>query len=112
MRKALGIFWVVALIVGCGSSKLFEAVPSGLDKDKAVKQTVEMTAEHFHFTPEVLKVKEGTLVTLKLTAIDGSHGFALYAFGIEEELMENKPISPGLAASQASIIFRRRRLKK
>ena len=91
MRKVLGLFWAVAVIIGCGSTKLFEAVPSGLDKEKAAKQTIEMTAEHFHFTPEVIKVKEGTLVNLKLTAIDGTHGFALDAFGIEEELMENKP---------------------
>lgn len=91
MKKTLVILWSVAVIVGCGSSKLYEAVPSAIDKEKVPKQTIEMTAEHFHFTPEVVKVNEGTLVTLKLTAIDGTHGFALDAFGIDEELMEKKP---------------------
>lgn len=91
MRKALGIWWTVAVIVGCGSSKLYEAVPSGMDKENVPKQTIEMTAEHFHFTPDVVKIKEGTFVTLKLTALDGTHGFALDAFGIDEELMEKKP---------------------
>ncbi len=91
MRKSVGILWTVAVIVGCGTSKLFDAVPSGINKEKIPKQTIEMTAERFHFTPEVVKVKEGTLVTLKLTALDGTHGFALDAFGIDEELEEKKP---------------------
>ncbi len=91
MKNARGMILGVALIVGCGTTKLFDAVPSGIDKEKVAKQTIEITAEHFHYTPEVIRVKEGTLVNLKLTAIDGTHGFALDAFGIDEELAENKP---------------------
>jgi len=48
-------------------------------------QTIEMTAEDFHFTPEAIRVAAGTLVTLRITA-DGTHGFSLAAFGIDERL--------------------------
>ncbi len=47
-----------------------------------------MTAEHFHFTPEDLHVKQGTLLTLKIKSIDGTHGFNLGDFGIDIRLEE------------------------
>ena len=85
-------FWIVALtgllLAGCGSSQQFAAIPSDLDREKVPQQTVEITAEHFHFTPDVIHVKAGTLVTLKITSVDGTHGFKLDAFGIDEELKE------------------------
>jgi heme/copper-type cytochrome/quinol oxidase subunit 2 len=90
MQTRRSVLIAILLLVGCATTQLFEAVPSTLNKETAPKQTIEMTAEHFHFTPEELNVKEGTLVTLRITSIDGSHGFALGAFGIDEELKANE----------------------
>ena len=78
------------VMMGCGASQQFMAVPASVDRDKVPHETIEMTAEHFHFTPEVVKVKQGTLVTIKLKALDGTHGFALGAFGIDERIEENE----------------------
>jgi cytochrome c oxidase subunit II len=79
------------LFSACGSSKQFDAIPSDIDRQNVPKDTVEMTAESYKFTPEVVRVKSGTLVILKIKAIDGTHGFKLSAFGIDERLDENEP---------------------
>jgi heme/copper-type cytochrome/quinol oxidase subunit 2 len=73
------------LLVGC-SSQQFVALPPALNRETAAKQAIEMSAERYKFVPEVLHVKAGTLVTLKITASDGTHGFDLPAFGIDERL--------------------------
>ncbi len=78
------------LLFGCAASKLFEAVPSSLNKETVPKVTFEMTAQRYHFTPDVIRVKRGTLVTLNVKAVDGTHGFELGAFGIDERLEENE----------------------
>lgn len=78
------------LLAGCGASQQFAAIPPDIDRSKVLQETIEMTAEHFHFTPEVVRVKEGTLLTLKIKAIDGTHGFSLGAFGIDERIPENE----------------------
>lgn len=82
----LAVFW----FAGCSSSQQFTAVPSTIDRDKVPHETVEMTAEHFHFTPDIVRVKQGTLVTIKVKAIDGTHGFSLGAFGIDERIEETE----------------------
>ena len=78
-----------ALFMACGSSQQFTAIPSSIDRDNVPHQTIEMTAEHFHFTPDIVRVKQGTLVTIVVKAIDGTHGFSLGAFGIDERIEEN-----------------------
>ncbi len=87
--------WIGALILagfaaGCGAAQQFPAVPDNLHRESVPQQTIEMTAEHFHFTPEVLHIKQGTLVTLKIRALDGTHGFNLGAYGIDERLPEQE----------------------
>src|SRR3972149_10166082 len=79
---------VATLLLGCSASKQFEPIPADLDKSRVPHQTIEMTAEHFQFTPEDLHVKLGTLLTLKIKSIDGTHGFKLGDFGINLKLEE------------------------
>jgi heme/copper-type cytochrome/quinol oxidase subunit 2 len=81
---------VLLLFSACGSSKQFDAIPSDIDRQNVLKDTVDITAESYKFTPEVIRVKVGTLVTFKIKAIDGTHGFQLNAFGIDERLDENE----------------------
>ena len=75
----------------CGSSKQFDAIPSDLDTQNVPRQTIDVTAESYKFTPEVIRVNAGTLVTLRIKSIEGTHGFQLGAFGIDERLDENEP---------------------
>ncbi len=78
------------LILGCGASQEFAAIPPGLDRTAVPHQVVEMKAKRYEFIPEVVRVKAGTLVTLRITAMDGTHGFSLGAFGIDQRLDENE----------------------
>jgi cytochrome c oxidase subunit II len=86
------IFFVgcTTILLGCGTTQQFDTVPKGLDRATVRGQVIEMKAKHFEFIPEVVKVKAGTLVTLKITAVDGTHGFALGAFGIDETIEEGE----------------------
>ncbi len=81
---------LLLLICGCGASQQFVAIPQNVDVEKVPKQTIEMTAERFRFVPEVVHVKQGTLVTIKIKAIQGTHGFRLGAFGIDETIEGNE----------------------
>jgi len=81
---------VLLSVIGCSASQQFLPIPPVVNRDAVERDTIEMTAEDFHFTPEVLHVKEGTLVTLKIKSTDGTHGFKLGAFGIDERLDENE----------------------
>ena len=91
---------IVFVIAGCGSSQQFTAVPSNLDKDRVPHESIRMTAEKFKFTPEVIHVKAGTLVRLDVTSKEGTHGFQLGAFGIDERIEENETKSFEFFASK------------
>jgi heme/copper-type cytochrome/quinol oxidase subunit 2 len=60
-----------------------------------------MTAEHFHFTPEEIHVKRGTLLTLKIKSIDGTHGFKLGEYGIDLTLEEGETNTVEMYLQQA-----------
>ena len=90
--RIIALFSIVTVLfsISCGGSKQFVAIPPEINKDNVPKETIEVTAEQFHFTPKVIHVKKGTLVTLRITATDGTRGFDLGAFGIDERLNEHE----------------------
>jgi heme/copper-type cytochrome/quinol oxidase subunit 2 len=75
----------IACISGCAGSQQFAAIPPDIERDRVPHHVVEITAEDFAFAPEEIHVQSGTLVTLHITA-NGTHGFRLSAFGIDERL--------------------------
>ncbi len=81
---------LILFFIGCGPSQQFAAVPKDLDRSKVFTQSVEIKAKHFDFIPSEIRVKAGTLVRLSITSIDGTHGFRLAEFGIDERLDENE----------------------
>jgi cytochrome c oxidase subunit 2 len=90
MKTKPTLIFALILLLGCGASPQFVAVPSDLKREDAPKQVIEMTAERWHFTPDVIHVKQGTLVTIRIKAIDGTHGFELGDFEINERIEENE----------------------
>jgi cytochrome c oxidase subunit II len=78
------------IIWGCGTTQRFVALPRDLDRGMVPHRVIEMNAKRYEFIPEMVNVKAGTLVTLKITAVDGTHGFALGAFGIDESIAEGE----------------------
>ncbi len=79
-----------ALLGGCGTSAQFTAIPPGLDRATVPHFSMDVSAQRFEFRPDVIRVKAGTLVTLRVTAVDATHGFALDDFGVEELLEQGQ----------------------
>jgi cytochrome c oxidase subunit II len=83
------LIFCVILMLACGESQQFATIPKDLNRDTVPKDTIEVLAKDYEFIPDTIRVKQGTLVTLKLKSIEGTHGFNLGAFGIDETLDEN-----------------------
>lgn len=99
-RRGLFIPIILLALAGCAGSQTSPPLPEGLNLDSVPKQVVHMTAERYTFTPEEIHVKAGTLVTLEITAMDGTHGFALGDFGIDVSLPEKHPVTVQFYAPQ------------
>jgi cytochrome c oxidase subunit 2 len=91
------------LLAGCGASQQFEAVPRDINRSAVPAQAVTMTAHRYDFVPDTVRVKQGTLVTFRITAKDGTHGFAVGAFGIDERLEEGVTKEVELYAARAGV---------
>ncbi|HEX7574059.1 MAG TPA: cupredoxin domain-containing protein [Bacteroidota bacterium] len=73
---------------GCGASQQFEAVPADVNRNAVPVLSVTMTAHRYEFIPDTVRVRQGTLLKLRITSTEGTHGFKLGAFGIDERLEE------------------------
>jgi cytochrome c oxidase subunit II len=94
MKKSLGFLLVLVIwLAGCGGSEKYPQLPADMNLDTVPKQTVAMTAERYTFSPEEVHVKAGTLVTLEVTAVDGTHGISLPDYGIDVSLPEKHPVA-------------------
>lgn len=49
-----------------------------------------ITAKRFSFDPEVVHVRAGTLLVVKVRSAQGTHGFRLADFGIDETVAEDE----------------------
>jgi cytochrome c oxidase subunit 2 len=81
---------LLVLMQGCSSSRVAEAIPAELDRSMTPVRTIAMTAERFHFTPDTVHVQSGTLLRVTLKSLDGTHGFSLSDFGIDETVKEGE----------------------
>ena len=58
---------------------------------QAGPQVVEITAKRFAFTPNVITLKKGEPVTLRLNSQDVTHGFYMKALKIDDLIEPGKP---------------------
>jgi heme/copper-type cytochrome/quinol oxidase subunit 2 len=89
LQISIFLILILSLLLSCGESQLFTAVPNDLNKNTVPKDTIEVIAKDFDFIPDTIRVHQGKLVTLEIKSIEGTHGFNLGAFGIDERLDEN-----------------------
>jgi cytochrome c oxidase subunit 2 len=90
-RKSFVAAFAVVM-AGCSAGRQFPAIPASLNIAAVPDTTIEMKAERYQFVPEEIRVKTGTLVILRIEALDTTHGFDLPAFGIDERLEKHRPI--------------------
>lgn len=86
LSLSLGVLLAAA---GCSGPKV-EPIPASIDPAKVPQQKVEMTAKKYEFDPSEVRVKQGTLVTLEVVSIEGTHGIAIGRFGIDEPLPQGE----------------------
>lgn len=104
MKKYLLVAFF-ALLVG-GIFFLYQKKPvmkQGLtnttETTKPVKEFT-MTAKQWAFDPEVITVKKGDNVRIKIKSIDVSHGFALPDYGFDQNLEPGKEVVVEFIASK------------
>jgi len=75
---------------------------TSINKNKSEKNVreIEITAKQFEFIPNLIKVKLGENIRLKITSADVTHGFSLPQFGINEVLPPNKTITVEFKANK------------
>ena len=59
-----------------------------------------MTVKQWAFDPEVITVKKGDSVRIKIKSIDVSHGFSLPEFGFDQKLEPGKEVTVEFIASK------------
>ncbi len=87
------MFFGLILLSGCAGSQQFVPIPRDLDVSAVPKKEIAVQAKRFTFVPDTIVVSQGTLVHLTLTSLDGTHGFELSAFGIDERIEKGKTTS-------------------
>lgn len=70
-----------------------------VETTKPVKEFT-MTAKQWAFDPEVITVKKGDNVRIKIKSIDVSHGFALPDYGFDQNLEPGKEVVVEFIASK------------
>lgn len=71
-----------AVVVMISTPRSWEAAQSPAER----RQTVEIFAERFSFTPSEIKTTLGTTLTIKLTSDDTSHGFHIIGTNVNIEI--------------------------
>lgn len=87
----LELILATALMAGCTGNAASPDGESTLQKEDGRIVEVTVTAKSWEFNPNVITVKKGDTVRLTLSASDGTHGFSLPAFNVNERLVAGEP---------------------
>jgi cytochrome c oxidase subunit 2 len=100
MNKLIGLIIFAVLIVG--GVFIFNQKKPAIKQESTTTVTTttttstnpvkefSMTAKQWSFDPEVITVKQGDKVKLKINSVDVTHGFALPDFNVKVDLVPNK----------------------
>ena len=81
-------------LLSCASAQ--KVVPLESVPPDAPAQTIEVTAQKYHFTPEEIRVMRGTVVRLVLQSLDAEHGIAIPRYGQGTVTVEFYAREPGI----------------
>ena len=87
-------------ISGCGSSDGKTSVGKNLTGNGQVKE-FSITAKTFEFIPNEIIVNKGDHVILHIKSIDVMHGFAIAAYGINEQLNPGEEVKVEFMADKS-----------
>lgn len=91
-------FWILGKIndnrsINLSVNSPFSQSPSSENVLTGEIREIEVTARQFSFTPDLIRVKLGENVRLKIKSLDVTHGFSLPEFGINEILEPGKTVT-------------------
>ena len=78
----VGIIIIFTLIFGLLFVNLKAGINASVIDDSNVRE-ITIDAKRFEYNPDVIKIKWGEIVRLKINNIDGEHGFSIPELGIE-----------------------------
>lgn len=85
------LLFILIILSGCAAvkkDKALELMP--LD---APAQKICMTAKRYEYTPDVVRVKQGTHVILEIESLDATHGFKIDQYGINVTIPEKEKVT-------------------
>ena len=80
-----------SLALGTPPVQIAAPVPKAPVLAKA--KTIQMTAELWKFTPNIITVKQGERIALAITGVSGTHGIAIPGLGINETIIQGNTVS-------------------
>ena len=97
-KKILFGILIIGLIfiAGCGQKTTTE---SNVQPTGEIKE-FDIIAKNWEFSPNTIEVNLGDKVELHVKSIEGTHGFALSEFGINEKLEQGKDVHINFIANK------------
>ena len=77
---------LVAALLLFGSQSLFAQTDLKASTGAPLELRIKMTAQKYHYTPELIKVPINTRVFITIESLDKMHGFKLIRYGIDKEI--------------------------
>ncbi len=91
MKPVLIVLLNVVAVCGCSSvqrSTALAGMPPGAPIEK-----VQVSAKRYDFSPDPIRVKQGSHVILELESLDVTHGLAMGEYGIDVTLPPHKKLT-------------------
>ena len=79
---------------------MFTAIPAFRARAQEQPRVINITARRFGFTPNVITLKKGETVKLRLTSEDVTHGFFMKALKLDELIVPGQPTEVTLTPQQ------------
>jgi len=70
---------------------IFTATPAQQARAAVTPPVINITAKRFGFTPNVITLKKGETVKLRLTSEDVTHGFLVNSLNLDEVITPGQP---------------------
>ena len=79
---------------------VFTATPAFRARAQEPPRVINITAKRFGFTPNMITLKKGETVKLRLTSEDVTHGFFMKALKLDELIVPGQPTEVTLTPQQ------------
>jgi len=79
---------------------MFTAIPAFRARAQEQPRVINITAKRFGFTPNMITLKKGETVKLRLTSEDVTHGFFMKALKLDELIVPGQPTEVTLTPQQ------------